>query len=155
MIRPPIIPELASVVQVLASSVEVIEPTVAPSSSRVIKKAPTLALDASLALRREKSVATKEDMDDYSKLNTDIVKGALAYSLMKVYNRPFTFFGFYLIRSIFIFFICILVVGFDGGHGRRQSMHAMGRRHREAKVLVDGRHGCQQDSVIQCGGADL
>ena len=40
--------------------------------------------DASLALRRAKSVVTKEDVEEYDKLNTDVVKRALAHSLMKV-----------------------------------------------------------------------
>ena len=66
-----------------------------PSSSRVVDKAPTLALDASLALRRAKLVVTKKDMDEYGKLNTDVVKWALAHSLMKVSLFFFFFFFFY------------------------------------------------------------
>uniref|UniRef100_A0A2N9J564 Uncharacterized protein n=1 Tax=Fagus sylvatica TaxID=28930 RepID=A0A2N9J564_FAGSY len=53
----------------------VVCPLVVPESIpivQVVDKAPTLALDASLALRQAKSVATKEDMDEYGKLNTDI-----------------------------------------------------------------------------------
>jgi hypothetical protein len=56
---------------------------------------------------------------------------------------------------MYTLFICILVVGSDGGHGRRQPMHAMGGRLSEVEVLVDGRHGSQQDFIIICGGADL
>ncbi len=56
----------------------------APLSSRSVEKVPTLPKDASLALRRAKSVVMKEDVDEYAKLNTDIVKRALAHSLMKV-----------------------------------------------------------------------
>ena len=40
--------------------------------------------DASLSLRRAKFVVTKEDIGEYDKLNTDVVKRALAQSLMKV-----------------------------------------------------------------------
>ena len=40
--------------------------------------------DASLALRTAKSVVTKEDVKEYDKLNTNVVKRALAHSLMKV-----------------------------------------------------------------------
>ena len=50
VIHPPVIPEPTPVIQVLATSVEVIEPTEIPSSSKVVDKAPTLALDLSLAL---------------------------------------------------------------------------------------------------------
>jgi hypothetical protein len=65
-------------------SVEVVEIPNAPSSSRPVEKAPTMPKDASLALRRAKSVVTKEDVGEYDKLNTDVVKRALAHSLMKV-----------------------------------------------------------------------
>uniref|UniRef100_A0A2N9EMA7 Uncharacterized protein n=1 Tax=Fagus sylvatica TaxID=28930 RepID=A0A2N9EMA7_FAGSY len=54
-----------------------------PAKDRVIDKPLTLALDPSLALRPAKSVVTKEDVDEYAKLNTDVVKRALAHSLMK------------------------------------------------------------------------
>uniref|UniRef100_A0A2N9I3K9 Uncharacterized protein n=1 Tax=Fagus sylvatica TaxID=28930 RepID=A0A2N9I3K9_FAGSY len=64
-------------------SVEVVEIPNAPSSNRPIEKAPTMPKDASLALRRAKSVVTKEDVGEYDKLNTDVVKRALAHSLMK------------------------------------------------------------------------
>ncbi len=96
-VRPFMIHEPVPAVQVLASSVEVIEPIEAPSSSKVVDKAPTLRMDASLALRRAKSVVTKEDMDEYGKLNTDVVKtsshpfideGILLYC----HSSPFFFF---------------------------------------------------------------
>ncbi len=107
IVRPPPIPESALVVQVPATSVEVIEPTGTPSSSRVVEKAPTLALDASLALRRVKSMVTKEDMDDYGKLNTDVVKRALAHSLMKVYYRHFTFlYSFLYVYTFYMYPRC-------------------------------------------------
>ena len=93
-IRPPA-KEFALVVQVPATSVEVIEPVEIPSSSRVVDKPPTLALDPSLALRPAKSVVTKEDVDDYAKLNTDVVKRALAHSLMKVSSFSFLCFIFF------------------------------------------------------------
>ncbi len=67
-----------------APSVEVVEVSSAPSSSRPVEKAPTMPKDASLALRSAKSVVTKEDIGEYDKLNTDVVKRALAHSLMKV-----------------------------------------------------------------------
>ena len=67
-----------------APSVEVVEVPSAPSSSRPVEKAPTMPKDAFLALRRAKSVVTKEDVGEYDKLNTDIVKIAFAHSLMKV-----------------------------------------------------------------------
>ena len=68
----------------------------APSSSRSVEKVPTLLKDASLALRRAKSVVMKEDVDEYAKLNTDVIKRALAHSLMKV--------GFlFLLSSVFTF----------------------------------------------------
>uniref|UniRef100_A0A2N9I0Y0 Uncharacterized protein n=1 Tax=Fagus sylvatica TaxID=28930 RepID=A0A2N9I0Y0_FAGSY len=83
VIRPAVIPKSTVVVQVPATSVEVIELTEIPSSSKVVDKAPTLALDPSLALQHAKSAITKEDMDEYGKLNMDVVKQALAHSLMK------------------------------------------------------------------------
>jgi hypothetical protein len=62
LVRPFMIREPVLAVQAPASSIEVIEPIEAPSSSKVVDKAPTLPMDASLALRRAKSVVTKEDM---------------------------------------------------------------------------------------------
>ena len=51
LIRPLMILESTAVVQVPTTSVKVIEPTKIPSSSKVVDKDPTLALDPSLALR--------------------------------------------------------------------------------------------------------
>ena len=45
---------------------------------------PILPNDAALALRRAKFVVTKDDVGEYDKLNTDVMKRALAHSLMKV-----------------------------------------------------------------------
>jgi hypothetical protein len=136
VVRPVAVLEPAPVVHVPALSVEVVESTEVPLSSRVIEKAPNLALDASLALRRAKSVVTKEDMDDYGKLNTNVMKRALAHSLMKVY---FLFFYIYMPW---------LFVGFDGGYGRRQPVHAMGGGHCEVEIAVDGCNGHQPNPVI-------
>jgi Skp family chaperone for outer membrane proteins len=90
--RPPVAQGPITIEQAPASSVELVEPLSAPSSSRAIEKVPTLPKDASLALRRAKSVVTKDDIDEYAKLNTDVVKRALAHSLMKVFF--FFFFAF-------------------------------------------------------------
>ncbi len=78
-------------------SVELVEPPSAPLSNRAIEKAPTLPKDASLALRRAKSVVKKEDLDEYGKLNTDVMKRALAHSLMKVGFLFFLFKCFYFL----------------------------------------------------------
>ena len=67
-----------------ASSVEVVEVPTEPSSSRSVEKVSTLPRDASLASRRAKTVVTKEDIGDYDKVNTDVVKVAGVHSLMKV-----------------------------------------------------------------------
>ncbi len=91
-VRHPVIQEPTFTVQAPASLVKVIKPIEAPSSSRAVDKAPTLPLDASLALRWAKSVVTKEDMDEYGKLNTDVVKRDLTHSLMKVLHYIFFFF---------------------------------------------------------------
>uniref|UniRef100_A0A2N9HM56 Uncharacterized protein n=1 Tax=Fagus sylvatica TaxID=28930 RepID=A0A2N9HM56_FAGSY len=66
-----------------ASSIEVIEVPAEPSSSRSVEKVPTLPRDASLACRRAKSVVTKDDIDEYDKVNTDVIKVAGVHSLMK------------------------------------------------------------------------
>ena len=84
-----------------APSVKVVEVPSAPSSSRAVKKAPTLSKDASLALRRARSVVMKEDVEEYNKLNTDVVKRAFAHSLMKV--------GCF---SLFLIFNCAFVLLF-------------------------------------------
>ena len=75
----PLVPE-----PVPASSVEVVEIPSEPSSSRFIEKAPTLPRDASLACRRAKSAVTKDDLAEYDKVNTDVIKVAGIHSLMKV-----------------------------------------------------------------------
>ncbi len=79
MPQKPVLPEQAPV-----SLVEVVEPASVPSSSKATDKPPTLPKDATLALRRAKTVVMKEDMDEYGRLNTDVVKRALAHSMMKV-----------------------------------------------------------------------
>jgi hypothetical protein len=89
--------ETITLEQAPASSIELVEPPSTPSSSRAIEKAPTLPKDASLALRRAQSIVTKEDVDEYAKLNTDIVKRALAHSLMKVGFLFFLFKCFYFL----------------------------------------------------------
>uniref|UniRef100_A0A2N9G8P9 Uncharacterized protein n=1 Tax=Fagus sylvatica TaxID=28930 RepID=A0A2N9G8P9_FAGSY len=66
-----------------ASSVEVVEVPTALSSSRPVEKVLTLPRDASLASRRAKSVVTKDDVGEYDKVNTDVVKVAGVHSLMK------------------------------------------------------------------------
>ena len=75
----PYVPE-----PVPASSVEVVEIPAEPSSSRFVEKAPTLPRDASLACRRAKSAVTKDDLAEYDKVNTDVIKVAGVHSLMKV-----------------------------------------------------------------------
>ena len=67
-----------------ASSVEVVEVPTEPSSSRSVEKVPTLPRDTSLASRSVKTVVTKEDIGEYDKVNTDVVKVAGVHSLMKV-----------------------------------------------------------------------
>jgi hypothetical protein len=81
---PPKAQELSLLEPAPAPSVELMEIPSALSSSKAVEKPPTLPKDPSLALRRAKSVVTKEDVEDYNKLNTDVVKRALAHSLMKV-----------------------------------------------------------------------
>jgi hypothetical protein len=81
---PPPAPEPSVTEPVSAPSVEVIEIPSAPSSSRIIEKAPTLPRDASLASRRAKTVVTKDDVNEYEKVNTDVLKVAGVHSLMKV-----------------------------------------------------------------------
>jgi hypothetical protein len=82
--QKPSVPE-----PVPTSSVEVVEISAEPSSSRPLEKVPTLPRDASLACRRAKSVVTKDDVGEYDKVNTDVVKVAGIHSLMKV--RSFLF----------------------------------------------------------------
>ena len=80
-VQKPSFPDPASV-----SSVEVIEVPSAPSSSRPVEKVSTLPRDASLASRRAKSVVTKDDVGEYEKVNTDVIKVANVHSLMKVWS---------------------------------------------------------------------
>jgi hypothetical protein len=65
-------------------SVEVIEVPSAPSSSRPVERMPTLPKDASLAMKRTKTVVMKDDVGEYEKVNTDVVRMAAVHSLMKV-----------------------------------------------------------------------
>jgi hypothetical protein len=83
-VQKPSVPE-----PVPTSPVEVVEISAEPSSSRSLEKVPTLPRDASLACRRAKSVVTKDDVGEYDKVNTDVVKVAGIHSLMKV--RSFLF----------------------------------------------------------------
>uniref|UniRef100_A0A2N9I6A0 RNA-directed DNA polymerase n=1 Tax=Fagus sylvatica TaxID=28930 RepID=A0A2N9I6A0_FAGSY len=55
-----------------------------PSSSKGPESIPTLRHDASLAMRHAKSVVAKEDVEEYSKMNTNGVKKFLVNSLMKL-----------------------------------------------------------------------
>ena len=77
----PSLPDLAP-----TPSVDIIEIPAEPSSSRVLEKAPTLPRDASLASRRAKTVVTKDDIGEYDKVNTNVVKVAGVHSLMKVWS---------------------------------------------------------------------
>ena len=80
------------------SSVEVVKVSSVPSSSRPAEKVPTLPKDASLAFRRAKSVVTKDDVGEYEKVNTDIMKMAISHSLMKV-GRFYLLFDFSFVLS--------------------------------------------------------
>ena len=89
-----------------ASSIEVIEVPTEPSSSRSVEKVPTLPRDASLACRRAKSVVMKDDIGEYDKVNTDVIKVAGIHSLMKVWSffSSQSFFRHILLRlTIFLF----------------------------------------------------
>jgi hypothetical protein len=92
-IQKPPIPE-----PVPTSSIEVVEITAEPSSSRPVEKVPTLPRDASLACRRAKSVVTKDDIGEYEKVNTDVIKVAGVHSLMKVCSSLFFFFFFFFLE---------------------------------------------------------
>ena len=81
---PPPAPKPPVPEPVPASSVEVVEIPTEPSSSRFVEKAPTLPRDASLACRRAKFAVTKDDLAEYDKVNTDVIKVAGVHSLMKV-----------------------------------------------------------------------
>ena len=81
---PPPAPKPSVPEPVQTSSVEVVKISAEPSSSRFMEKVPTLPRDASLACRRAKSVVTKDDLNEYDKVNTDVIKVAGVHSLMKV-----------------------------------------------------------------------
>ena len=84
---PPLAPKKPSVPEPeVPPSVDVIEIPSAPSSSRAMEKVPTLPRDASLASRRAKTVLTKDDIGEYEKVNSDIIKVAGVHSLMKVWS---------------------------------------------------------------------
>jgi hypothetical protein len=51
-----------------------------------MERVPTLPRDASLASRRAKTVVTKDDVGEYDKVNTDVIKVASVHSLMKVWS---------------------------------------------------------------------
>uniref|UniRef100_A0A2N9HFQ4 Uncharacterized protein n=1 Tax=Fagus sylvatica TaxID=28930 RepID=A0A2N9HFQ4_FAGSY len=80
---PPPAPKPSIPEPVQTSSVEVVEIPSEPSSSRFVEKVPTLPRDASLACRRAKSAVTKDDLGEYDKVNTDVIKVAGVHSLMK------------------------------------------------------------------------
>jgi hypothetical protein len=81
---PPPAPKPSIPEPVQTSSVEVIEIFAEPSSSRLVERVSTLPRDASLACRRAKSAVTKDDLGEYDKVNTDVIKVAGVHSLMKV-----------------------------------------------------------------------
>jgi len=80
---PPPVQKTTTPAPVPALSVEVIEVPTEPSSSRSVEKVPTLPRDTSLASRRVKTVVTKEDIGEYDKVNTDVVKVVGVHFLMK------------------------------------------------------------------------
>ena len=103
---PPQVQKLAIPNLALATSVEVVEVSIAPSSSRPTEKVPTLPRYASLASRRAKSVVTKDDVGEYDKVNTDVIKVAAVHSLMKVgflYFLPQLFLHHVILTIIFVF----------------------------------------------------
>jgi hypothetical protein len=81
---PPPAPKPSAPEPVPTSSVEVVEIPAEPSSGRFVEKPPTLPRDASLACRRAKAAVTKDDLAEYDKVNTDVIKVAGVHSLMKV-----------------------------------------------------------------------
>ena len=85
---PPAAPKLSLPDPTPSSSVDIIEITAEPSSHRSVEKAPTLPRDAFLASRRAKSVVTKDDIGEYDKVNTDVIKVAGVHSLMMVWSFP-------------------------------------------------------------------
>ncbi len=126
---PPPAPKPSVAEPVSAPSVEVIEIPSAPSSSMTIEKAPTLPRDASLASRRAKTVVTKDDVNEYEKVNTDVIKVAGVHSLMKVCRH------FLIVTSSFSSETNHLpyCLGFDGIHGDCQPLPSVGGRLDEAQ----------------------
>uniref|UniRef100_A0A2N9ECM7 Uncharacterized protein n=1 Tax=Fagus sylvatica TaxID=28930 RepID=A0A2N9ECM7_FAGSY len=80
---PPPAPKPILLDPVPTSSVEVFEVSNTPSSSIPVEKVPTLPKDGSLAMRRAKTVVLKDDVGEYDKVNTDVVRMAAVHSLMK------------------------------------------------------------------------
>ena len=115
-----------------ASLVEVIEISTAPSSSKPMERVPTLPKDASLAMRRAKTVVTKDDVGEYDKVTTDVVKMAAVHSLIKVGCFAFSF-----LNCFFVLFLGIIIVflgiGFDRGYGAHQSLLIVGGGFAEAE----------------------
>ena len=85
-----------------------VEVPTAPLSSRPLEKVPTLPRDASLASRRAKSVVMKDDIGEYDKVNTDVMKVAAVHSLMKVGFLSFLrqLFLRHVVLRIIIVFLC-------------------------------------------------
>jgi hypothetical protein len=81
---PPPAPKSSAPEPVPTSSIEVVEIPAEPSSSRPVEKMPTLPRDAYLACRKAKAAVTKDDLGEYDKVNTDVIKVAGVHSLMKV-----------------------------------------------------------------------
>ena len=106
-VQKPSLPDSAP-----ASSVEVVEILTALSSSKPVERVSTLPKDASLAVRRAKTVVMKDDVGEYDKVNTNVVRMATVHSLMKVRCFAFSF-----INCFFILFFGIIIVflgvGFD------------------------------------------
>ena len=121
---PPLAPKPSAPEPVQTSSVEVVEIPAEPSSSMFMEKIPTLPRDASLACRRAKSAVMKDDLREYDKVNTDVVKVAGVHSLMKVCS---------LLLSHLRYALCLsetdylsLCVGPDRAYGDRQPLHPVG-----------------------------
>ncbi len=82
-----------------------------------MERVSTLPKDASLAVRRAKTVVMKDDVGKYDKVNTNVVRMAAVHSLMKVGCFAFSF-----INCFFILFLGIIIVFL----GARQSLLAVG-----------------------------
>jgi hypothetical protein len=69
---------------------------------------PTLPRDTSLDSRRAKSVVTKDDIGEYEKVNTDVMKVAAVHLLMKVRFLSFLrqLFLRHVVLRIIIVFLC-------------------------------------------------